>query len=99
MVVLIGYSHKFNIAVLRKLNERQLAFVLKYSSPNAILIVDYHGILRQLKTPFKVIVKRSVGSLCEGQVLSVDGVKVTERLITIYLIKNKQYYYYHFDIR
>lgn len=98
MGILIGCSHKFNIAILRKLNKRQLAFVLKYSSPKTILIIDAYGLLKQLETPFKVVAKRSVGNLSKGQIVLVSGVKVTDRLITIYLIGDKQYYYYYFDI-
>lgn len=80
------------------MNERQLAELLKYSSPNELYIVTWNNLLKLLFTPFKVIVMDDLEELAKGQVVWVQEVKVTKELKTVYIIKGRAYYYYHFEI-
>ncbi|MCB0743780.1 MAG: hypothetical protein KDC67_07750 [Ignavibacteriae bacterium] len=54
--------------------------------------------LKKLFCPFQVIVLVSAGELMKGQKVWVQEVKITMELKTVYIIKGKAYYYYHFDI-
>ena len=78
--------------------DKELAEQLEYSSSEWIYIVTWNNVLRQLLTPFKVAVISSVGELEIGQMVWVSQVKVTPQLKTVYIIKGKAYYYFHFDI-
>ena len=76
----------------------ELADFLKYSSPKELYIVTWNNVLEILYCPFKVIVLVSVGELEKGQSVWVQEVKITMELKTVYVINDKAYYYYHFDI-
>lgn len=80
------------------MNEKELAELLKYSSPKELYIVAWNNLLKILFCPFKVQVLNTVGELEKGKVVWVEEVKVTMELITVYMIKGKAYHYYHFDI-
>ncbi|MFT6843438.1 MAG: hypothetical protein ACJASR_002219 [Psychroserpens sp.] len=80
------------------MNKQDLTEQLKYSSSEWIYIVTYNNLLKQLFCPFRVVVLKSVGSLRQGQIASVEAVKVTMELKTVYVIKGNAYYYFHFDI-
>ena len=76
----------------------ELANLLEYSSPTELYIVTWNNILKKLFCPFQVIVLVSAGELMKGQKVWVQEVKITMELKTVYIIKGKAYYYYHFDI-
>ena len=78
--------------------DKELAEQLEYSSSEWIYIVSWNNVLKQLFTPFKVTVIRSVGELEIGQMVWVSQVKVTPQLKTVYIIEGKAYYFFHFDI-
>ena len=80
------------------MNEKELAELLKYSSPRELYIVTWYNLLQILFCPFKVKVLQPVDTLKKGQIVWVDEIKVTLELKTVYIIKEKAYYYYHFDI-
>ena len=80
------------------MNEKQLAEILRYSSPNELYIVTWNNLLKQLITPFKVFVIDDVGGLKKGQLVLVSEVKITMDLKTVYIIQGRAYYYFHFDI-
>jgi len=80
------------------MNEKSLAFLLQYSSPKEIYIVNEKGVLTLLKCPFLVLVKKSIGNLLKHQYASEDEVRITVELITVYIIGNKAYYFFHFEI-
>ena len=80
------------------MNKQDLAEQLKYSSSEWIYIVTWNNLLKQLFTPFRVTVLKSVGSLSEGQIVWVEAVKVTIELKTVFVVEGSAYYYYHFDI-
>ena len=78
--------------------DKELAEQLEYSSSEWMYIVTWNNVLKQLFTPFKVTVIRSVGELEIGQMVWVSQVKVTPQLKTVYIIEGKAYYFFHFDI-
>lgn len=83
---------------MSKLNERQLAEMLKYSSPQTLYIVTWNNLLKILYCPFEVIVREQIGELKEKKKVIVEAVKVTSELKTVYIIKGRAYFYYHFEI-
>jgi len=80
------------------MTEKDLADLLKYSNSKELFIVTYNNLLKLLFCPFRVSVMHHVGSLEKGQKVWVDEVKVTSDLKTVYIIKGKAYFHYHFDI-
>ena len=80
------------------MNEKQLAEILRYSSPNELYIVTWNNLLKLLITPFKVLVVEDVGGFKKGTVVWVQEVKVTMELKTVYIIKGRAYNYTHFEI-
>ena len=76
----------------------ELADLLKFSNNKSLLIVSYNGELKELHCPFKVIVLNNVGSLKKGDIEFVNSVKITIKIITVYIIDKSAYYYFHFDI-
>ncbi|UZH56326.1 hypothetical protein JRG66_05535 [Salinimicrobium tongyeongense] len=80
------------------MNEKQLAEILKYSSPTALYIVTWNNLLKLLFCPFKVLVKQNIGHLKEGEEVVVEAVKVTSNLTTVFIVGGRAYFYYHFEI-
>ncbi len=80
------------------MDRKDLAEQLKYSSSEWIYIVTWNNLLRQLFTPFRVVVLRPIGPLVKGQMLWVEQVKVTSDLTTVFIIDGSAYYFYYFDI-
>jgi len=80
------------------MDRQNLAEQLKYSSNDCLLIVTWDNQLKKLNTPFKVLVLNAVGSLNMGEIVSVNQVKVTKKLIIVFVIDGCAFYYYHFDI-
>lgn len=81
------------------MTKKQLAELLKYSSPREIYIITWNNLLRRLFCPFEVQVLEDIGTLKAGQIVWVDGIKVTHELKTVYIILGKAYHYHHFDIK
>ena len=80
------------------MNKEDLAWQLKFSSSEWIYIVTWNNLLKQVFTPFRVLVLKSVGALSKGEVVSVEQVKVTMHLTTVFIIDGSAYHYYYFDI-
>lgn len=80
------------------MNKQQLAEILKYSHPKELYIVDWENKLVVLKCPFKVMAKDNVGLIKRNEIVEVDEIKVTMKLITVYVIEGQAYFYYHFEI-
>jgi hypothetical protein len=80
------------------MTDKQLAEILKYSSPYELYIVTWNNLLKLLFTPFKVLVINDVGGFKKGTVVWVQQVKVTMELKTVYIINGRAYYYYYFEI-
>ena len=81
-----------------ELNDDELADLLKYISPFEIYIVNRENELECLKCPFRVQVKYNIGTLVKDEIVLVDKVKITNDLISVYVIRNQSYYCYHFAI-
>ena len=80
------------------MTKKELAEVLKYSSPREIYVIKWNNILKRLFCPFEVQVVQDIGTLKKGQIVYVDEIKVTIELKTVFIIDTKAYYYYHFEI-
>tara|TARA_R110000796_G_scaffold37722_4_gene95171 strand:+ start:36892 stop:37143 length:252 start_codon:yes stop_codon:yes gene_type:complete len=80
------------------MKEKRWAEMLKYASPRSILVVTCSNKLIELECPFKVEVIQSVGTLDKGSIVVVKMVKISIALITVFMINNQAYYYYHFNI-
>lgn len=80
------------------MDRKQLAELLRYSSPFSILVVTYKNEIVELSCPFKVEVVSEIGDLKKGEIKSVEMVKLSVTLITVYIVDAQHYYYYHFDI-
>ena len=80
------------------MTKKELAEVLKYSSPREIYVITWNNILKRLFCPFEVQVLQDIGTLKKGQFVFVDEIKVTIELKTVFIIDTRAYYYYHFEI-
>ena len=80
------------------MTKKDLAELLKYTSPKEIYVITWNNILKRLFCPFNVTVLQDIGCLKKGQIVLVQEVKVTFELKTVYIINNEAYYYYHFNI-
>ena len=80
------------------MTNEEIAYVLKYSSPNSMLVIWKNGRLVELNCPFEVRVVKPIGLYKKNQMLTVSAIKVTNNLITVYIISGLAYHYYHFDI-
>lgn len=80
------------------MNEKQLAEILKYSSPNTLYIVTWNNLLELLFCPFEVLVKHPIGDFSAGDKVFVEAVKVTADITTVYIVKGQAYFFYHFEI-
>jgi hypothetical protein len=80
------------------MTKKELAEMLKHSSPREIYVITHYSTLKRLFCPFSVFVLKDIGNLKIGQTVLVDEVKVTHELKTVYIIQNQAYYYNYFDI-
>ena len=80
------------------MTKKELAELLKYSSPREIYVITWKNTLIKLHCPFEVQVLQDIGTLKTGQFVLVDEIKVTIELKTVFIIDTKAYYYYHFEI-
>ena len=80
------------------MTKKELAEVLKYTSPNIIYVVTWNNVLKKVFCPFKVMVLQDIGNLKIGDVVLVEAVKVDLSLKTIFMIDNQAYYYHNFHI-
>lgn len=80
------------------MTKKELAELLKYSSPREIYVITHYNVLKRLFCPVKVRVLQDIGILKRGQIVLVQEIKVTIELKTVYIIDNDAYYYYHFNI-
>tara|TARA_R110002051_G_scaffold88179_4_gene155436 strand:+ start:27911 stop:28159 length:249 start_codon:yes stop_codon:yes gene_type:complete len=80
------------------MSEKELAFILRYSTPTEILIINYENKIVRLCCPFTVRVISSVGCLEVGKYYDVEGVLVDDKVVTVFKILDQHFYYYHFVI-
>ena len=63
---------------------------------HSILIINKDNQLIRLNVPFTVLVVREVPGLERGDLGSVTAIRMDIRLIDIYIINGKSYYYFNF---
>lgn len=80
------------------MTKKELAEVLKHSSPREIYVITHYNTLKRLFCPFPVSVLKDIGNLKSGQIVLVYEVKVTHELKTVYIIQNQAYFYSYFNI-
>lgn len=80
------------------MTKKELAEVLKHSSPQEIYVITHYNSLKRLFCPFSVKVLQDIGNLKRGQTVLVNEVKVTLELKTVFIINGQAYYYSYFDI-
>ncbi|OAD42861.1 hypothetical protein [Polaribacter atrinae] len=80
------------------MNDKELAEFLKYISPFEIYIVNRENELECLKCPFEVVLKEDISFLRKHQVVFVELVKVTRDLKTVFIIRGKAFFAFHFYI-
>ena len=61
-----------------------------------VLIINKDNQLIRLNVPFTVLVVLDVPGLHPGEIVSVTAIKMDYKLIDIYIIHKKGYYYYNF---
>lgn len=80
------------------MNNSLLAYLLKYSNPHSMLVVTSEDNLIEIKCPFKVKVIKVVDDLFENEIKQVTELKVSTNMKLVYIIEEKPFYYYYFDI-
>ncbi len=80
------------------MNEKELASILKYSHPQELYVVDWRNKLLLLRCPIKAFVKEDIGHLKAKEIVLIDEIKVTLKLVTVFVIEKRAYFYYHFEI-
>lgn len=80
------------------MTKKELAELLKYSSPQEIYVITHYNVLKRIFCPFQVLILQEIGELQKGQVALVTEVKVTLGIKTVFIINNEAYYYSYFDI-
>lgn len=75
-----------------------LVELLEYASPTSILVVTYRNNIEELKCPFKVVSKVSVGLIAKGKFYDVNYIRLSEDLKIVYEIDIGLFYYHHFNI-
>lgn len=80
------------------MTKKELAELLKYSSPQEIYVITHYNVLKRIFCPFQVLILQEIGELEKGQVALVTEVKVTLGIKTVFIINNEAYYYSYFDI-
>ncbi|RKS15528.1 hypothetical protein [Flavobacterium sp. 120] len=80
------------------MTKKELAELLKYSSPREIYVISHYNVLKRVFCPFRVTVLQEIGRLKRGQIVLVQEIKVTYTLKTVYIIDNDAYYYHNFHI-
>jgi hypothetical protein len=70
----------------------------KYCDATSILLVNSSGVLKRLHCPFLVRSREGATFFKPGLLLRVDEVATNPQDELIYLIFNKPYHHYHFDI-
>ena len=80
------------------MEHKNYAFLLKYSSPFSILVVNQYDKLIELKCPFTVNVIQNVKNYAIGQSVEVLQVKLATNNKLVYIIEGEPYFYSYFDI-
>lgn len=63
---------------------------------HSVLIINMDNQLIRLNVPFTVLVVHEVPGLRTGDLGSVTAIRMDVRLLDIYIVNGKPYYYYNF---
>jgi len=77
---------------------KYLEEISKFCDPLSILVLDENGRLIRIYCPFPVVVLKSVGNLYKEDIVYVQAVKLTPKLMDVFIINGKAYYLYYFRI-
>jgi hypothetical protein len=77
---------------------KYLEEISKFCDPLSILVLDEDGRLIRIYCPFPVVVLKPVGNLDKGDIVDVQAVKLTPKLMDVFIINGKAYYLYYFRI-
>ena len=80
------------------MDNKTLADILKFSNSYELLVVDKSNRIVVVRCPFNVMTLESIGELLAGHIYEVDQIKVTPKLVTLFKIGEKTYFYFYFDI-
>lgn len=80
------------------MNQKEIAEINKYCTPNSILIVTKNKKLIRLFCPFYVKALQDVGFIKKDEVVKVEKVKITQSLELVYVIGGYNYLYKYFTI-
>ena len=80
------------------MKNEEYAELFRYCSKNEIWVLTWYNKLKILHTPFKVKVRKCVGELNISEYQVVEEVKLASNGKTVYLIDEKYYFYYYFEI-
>lgn len=80
------------------MTSKDYANLLRYSDPHSILVVSWENRLMKIYCPFRVNLICDVGELLKGDKASVSSVMLSSNLKTVFVIEDKAYYYFYFDI-
>jgi len=81
-----------------KEKKKYIEEVFKYCKTDSILVIGKSGQLQRLQCPFEVLVISDVGELQKGLICLVNAVKLDLRLIDVYNIRDKAYYFFNFRV-
>lgn len=73
-------------------------YKVQYHDAHSILIVNSKGIIRKLRTPFRVRCCKAIGAYREGVYLYVDEVGSTDEDLLMYHIGDVPYYHHYFRV-
>ena len=74
------------------------AIEVKYCNNKSVLLINTHGLLKVLYTPFRVMAIEDAEGIPAGAHVYVEGVYSDARGILHYVINNKFYSYKYFHI-
>lgn len=80
------------------MNQKEIAEINKYCTPNSILIVTKNKKLVRLFCPFYVKALQDLCFIKKDEIVKVDKVKITQSLELVYVISGGNYLYKYFII-
>ena len=72
--------------------------IYKYCDTDSILVIDGEGQIRRIYCPFAVICIIDVDKIIKGDHAIVTAVKIARNLLLVYVIDQKNYYYFYFKV-
>ena len=78
--------------------EEYLKELLKWISPDDMLVIDQSGKLRRIYCPFHVVCLISFPDIKQGDKVTVDAIKLTLEVKEVFIIKGTAYYIIYFKI-